>query len=70
MAHTTEDELQMALPPAMLEEALKGYQALWAVGWRYPVPALGHEADPWMGLSKFYGRDGIKKRAAGRSAWD
>ena len=70
LGHCAEDELSLALPPAMLEKAIAGLKELWDVGFRYPIPSLGNEADPWMGLRRLYGKGAAEARAEGRSCWD
>lgn len=42
----TEDEMVMALPPAMIAKAVEGLQALEARGIAYPVKYLGPSCDP------------------------
>jgi dephospho-CoA kinase len=43
--HTQDDELVMALPSAMIDKALKGMEALYRRGIRYPISYAGAEAD-------------------------
>lgn len=43
--HAQDDELVMALPPAMIDRALKGMEALYRRGIRYPISYAGAEAD-------------------------
>jgi uncharacterized protein (DUF169 family) len=42
----TEDEMVMALPPAMMAKAVEGLQALEARGIAYPIKYLGPSCDP------------------------
>lgn len=66
-----DDEISMALPPEELGKGIEGLRALHAIGWRYPIPSLGSEADPLIGLRRIYGREGVvKTKAVGRSFWD
>jgi uncharacterized protein (DUF169 family) len=41
-----DEELVLALPPAMIEKAIEGMQKLSASGIRYPIPVYGAECDP------------------------
>ena len=41
-----DEEIVLALPPAMIEGAIKGMQTLSASGLRYPYPLYGAECDP------------------------
>ena len=50
----TEDELVMALPPAMMAKAVEGLQALKARGIGYPVIYLGPLCDPSPVFMQFY----------------
>jgi len=50
----TEDEMVMALPPAMMAKAVEGLQALKARGIGYPVVYLGPLCDPSPVLMQFY----------------
>ena len=43
--HAQDDELVMALPSGMIDKALKGMEALYRRGIRYPVSYAGAEAD-------------------------
>lgn len=66
-----EDEMDMALPPSLVQTAIKGLKELSAMGLGYPMHRMGSEADPWRtGLSRVYGPDGVRARADGRSCWD
>lgn len=50
-----DDEMEVAMPPAMLVKGLHGLQALWKVGTaRYPIPSLGAQADPTDEIRKVY----------------
>ena len=50
----TEDELVIALPPAMVGKAVEGMQALSQRGLRYPVMYFGPECDPTASLARVY----------------
>jgi len=50
----TEDELVMALPPAMMEKAVEGLQSLKARGIGYPIMYLGPLNDPSPILTQIY----------------
>ncbi len=50
----TEDELVMALPPAMMAKAVEGLQALKARGIGYPIKYLGPLCDPSPVLTRIY----------------
>jgi uncharacterized protein (DUF169 family) len=50
----TEDELVMALPPAMMAKAVEGLQALKARGIGYPIMYLGPLCDPSVILTRIY----------------
>lgn len=66
-----EDELDIALPPTLVETAIKGVKELSAIGFSYPIHRMGSEADPWQtGLGRVYGPDGVAAREAGKSCWD
>ena len=43
--HAQDDELVMALPTGMIDKALKGMEALYRRGIRYPISYAGAEAD-------------------------
>jgi len=43
--HAQDDELVMALPPGMLDKALKGMESLYRRGIRYPISYAGAEAN-------------------------
>lgn len=64
-----EDELDIALPPPMLETAIKGIKELAAIGFTYPMHRLASEADPRIGMARVYGPEGVAARAAGKSCW-
>ncbi len=54
-----DDEMLMALPPAMLPGAIAGMRALAGNGLRYPVPQYGLQQDARAGLAASYpGRQG------------
>ena len=50
----TEDEMVMALPPAMMAKAVEGLQALKARGIGYPIKYLGPMCDPSPVLTMIY----------------
>ena len=52
----TEDELVLALPPAMMGKAVEGLQTLWNRGLRYPIMYFGPECDPSASLARVYPR--------------
>jgi uncharacterized protein (DUF169 family) len=41
-----DEEIVLALPPAMIEQSIEGMQKLSASGFRYPYPIYGAECDP------------------------
>ncbi len=43
--HAQDDELVMALPPSLVDKALRGMEALYRRGIRYPISYAGAEAD-------------------------
>ncbi len=47
-----DEEIVLALPPAMIEKAIEGMQKLAALGIRYPIPVYGAECDPLPALSR------------------
>ncbi len=49
-----DEEMLMALPPAYLEQAIKGMQALAKNGLRYPFPQYGIQQDVRAGMAKSY----------------
>ena len=49
-----DEELVLALPPGLMEKAVKGLQKLSAVGLRLPIPFHGAEHDPKSALSAAY----------------
>jgi len=49
-----DEEMVLALPPALLDSAIEGMQQLWAVGLRYPIPLYGAECDPLPTLGRAY----------------
>ncbi|MBW7923140.1 MAG: DUF169 domain-containing protein [Burkholderiaceae bacterium] len=51
-----DDEMLMALPPAMIVKALAGMQALARNGLRYPFPQYGIQQDVRAGLSVSYSK--------------
>ena len=68
---TRDDEIVMGLPPGILQKAIDGLRELHAIGYRYPIPTLGSEADPWeVGLYKMYGPGAIESIESGKSFWE
>ena len=53
--HAQDDELVMALPAAMMEKALKGMEALYRKGIRYPISHAGAELDVTHAFPMSYG---------------
>ena len=53
--HAQDDELVMALPAAMMEKALKGMEALYKKGIRYPISHAGAELDVTHAFPMSYG---------------
>ncbi len=53
--HAQDDELVMALPPAALEQALAGLEALYRRGVRYPISYAGAEQDLTSAFPAAYG---------------
>jgi len=49
-----DDEIVIALPPEMLEQAVGGLKALWERGLRYPIMYYGPECDPSATLARIY----------------
>jgi uncharacterized protein (DUF169 family) len=49
-----EEELDMALPPAMLDKAVEGLRWLASKGLRYPIVPWGAECDPTPALARSY----------------
>ncbi|NPU84315.1 MAG: dephospho-CoA kinase [Syntrophaceae bacterium] len=52
--HTQDDELVMALPPAMLDKAVDGLETLYKRGIRYPISMAGAELDLGRALPGAY----------------
>ncbi len=52
--HTQDDELVMALPPAMLDKAVNGLETLYKRGIRYPISMAGAELDLGRALPGAY----------------
>ncbi len=50
----TEDEMVLALPPAMMKKAVEGLQSLKARGIGYPIKYLGPLCDPSVVLTQIY----------------
>ncbi len=53
--HAQDDELVMALPGEMMEKALRGMEALYKRGIRYPISHAGAELDVTQGFPMAYG---------------
>jgi len=53
--HAQDDELAMALPAAILEKALRGLEALYKRGIRYPISYAGAEMDVARAFPMAYG---------------
>lgn len=51
-----DDEMVVALPPALLSKAVAGLKALAANGLRYPIPPYGSQCDPSAGMARSYGQ--------------
>jgi uncharacterized protein (DUF169 family) len=49
-----DEEMLMALPPALLPKAIEGMEQLSANGLRYPIPPYGIQADARAGLAVSY----------------
>ena len=49
-----DDELVIAVPPGMVEEAVEGLKSLWDRGLRYPIMFYGPECDPTSALARVY----------------
>ena len=56
-----DEELVLALPPAMVEKALVGMRELAGVGLRYPIPIHGAEHDPGAALGRAYPQTAEKR---------
>lgn len=53
--HAQDDDLVMALPPAMVEKALRGMETLYRRGIRYPISFAGAERDLTTSFPMAYG---------------
>jgi dephospho-CoA kinase len=53
--HAQDDELVMALPPASVSQAVRGLEALYARGIRYPISYAGAELDVTCAFPGSYG---------------
>ena len=53
--HAQDDELVMALPAEMMDKALRGLEALYKRGIRYPISHAGAELDVTQGFPMAYG---------------
>ncbi len=52
--HVQDDELEVVIPPGMLERVVDGLEELYRRGIRYPIPYFGAEADATEVLKKTY----------------
>lgn len=63
--HAQDDELVMAIPAAMLDKALRGLEALYRRGIRYPISYAGVEMDVNPAFPAAYGMEAIIKMLRG-----
>ncbi|MEE9202175.1 MAG: DUF169 domain-containing protein, partial [Dehalococcoidia bacterium] len=61
-----DEELVLALPPGMVEQALEGMRELAGVGLRYPIPIHGAEHDPSAALGRAYPQTAEKRAQKSR----
>lgn len=61
-----DEELVLALPPAMVEKAIEGLRKLSAVGLRLPIPFHGAECDPSPALAAAYPTSDEYKKGGGQ----
>ena len=59
--HAQDDELVMAVPAAMMDKALRGLEALYSRGIRYPISYAGAEADVAGAFPAAYGMEDFIK---------
>jgi dephospho-CoA kinase len=63
--HAQDDELVMAIPAAMMDKALRGLEALYNRGIRYPISYAGAEADVAGAFPAAYGMEDFIKMLRG-----
>ena len=63
--HAQDDELAMAIPAAMMDKALRGLEALYRRGIRYPISYAGAEADVAGAFPAAYGMEDVIKMLRG-----
>ncbi|MEE4262282.1 MAG: dephospho-CoA kinase [Desulfobacteraceae bacterium] len=63
--HAQDDELVMAIPAAMMDKALRGLEALYNRGIRYPISYAGVEADVAGAFPAAYGMEDFIKMLRG-----
>ncbi len=63
--HAQDDELVMAIPAAMMDKALRGLEALYRRGIRYPISYAGAESDVTPAFPAAYGMEDFIKMLRG-----
>ena len=63
--HAQDDELVMAIPAAMMDKALRGLEALYSRGIRYPISYAGAESDVAGAFPATYGMEDFIKMLRG-----
>jgi dephospho-CoA kinase len=63
--HAQDDELVMAIPAAMFDKALRGLEALYRRGIRYPISYAGAETDVNPAFPPAYGMEDVIKMLRG-----
>ncbi len=63
--HAQDDELVMAIPAAMMDKALRGLEALYRRGIRYPISYAGAESDVTHAFPAAYGMEDFIKMLRG-----
>jgi dephospho-CoA kinase len=63
--HAQDDELVMAIPAAMMDKALRGLEALYRRGIRYPISYAGAESDVTQAFPAAYGMEDFIKMLRG-----
>lgn len=63
--HAQDDEMAMAIPAAMMDKALRGLEALYNRGIRYPISYAGVEADVAGAFPAAYGMEDFIKMLRG-----
>ena len=63
--HAQDDELVMAIPAAMMDKALRGLEALYRRGIRYPISYAGAESDVTRAFPAAYGMEDFIKMLRG-----